>query len=97
MQLTIDPELRASNEAYKQTNTKLKKQWTYPSNGNGYTQALTGTGLNSLNPKSGTQWLSFAGSQRERSEGVIDSFTGKRDGVHCIIVSLRFALKAHSL
>ena len=76
MHLSIDPELKEKNEQYKQTNTQLKHRWSRPSENDCYSQALTGTGLSALNPKSGNQWLSFAGSQKERSEGVVDSFTG---------------------
>lgn len=77
MQLSIDPELKSSTEEYKHTKDKLKRQLHHPPVQDDQSKALVGTGLSSLNPKNSDQWLTFAGSQREKSEGVIDSFTGK--------------------
>ncbi len=31
----------------------------------------------SLDPKTGNQWLSFGGGDKEKSEGLVDAFLGK--------------------
>jgi len=83
-----DLDWHETSTAYQTTNKQLREQWSTENHSLDEGQFIRGKKdrqLNSLDPRSGNQWLLFGAGQDSTNSGIVDAFTGKKPSMNSYV------------